>query len=104
MIINVVVFILFLVAFIFFSIGSFNLIRMPDPYNKLHAAALGDTLGFGLTLLGLILLASDHLLRIKLLAIGAIFWTINPTMSHIIAKVALLHGNRPYFKPKAKGR
>lgn len=104
MLLDIIVFFLFLAALFFFSVGSIAMVKLTDPYNRLHAAALGDTFGIGLTLLGLILLAPTHLLRIKLLVIGIIFWVINPTMSHSIAKVALLHGNRPYFKSKTKRR
>lgn len=104
LVLNSIVFLLFICALFFFSVGSLGLIKLPDAYNRLHAAALGDTLGFGLTLLGLLLIASSSLLRIKLIGLGIIFWIINPTMGHAVAKVALLRGSQPYFKSKAKRR
>ena len=78
-----------------FSIGTFGLYKLPDPYTRMHAVGMGDTLGVGLIGLGLILISPGWLLRIKLVVILALFWTINPTMTHLNAKAGLLHGIKP---------
>ena len=64
-------------------------------YTRLHAVGMGDTLGVGLLGLGLMLLSPNWLLRLKLGAILLLFWLINPTMSHLVAKAGLIHGVKP---------
>ncbi len=39
----------------FCIVGAIGLLRMPDPYTRLHASSVVDTLGVGLILVGLIL-------------------------------------------------
>lgn len=82
-------------AFLAFCLGTLGLYRFPDPYTRMHAVAIGDTLGVGLVGVGLLLLSPDWLLRIKLLVILFLFWLINPTMSHLVAKAGLIHGTEP---------
>ncbi len=87
-----------ILAFIVFSIGSISLLRLPDVYTRLHATALGDTLGIGLVTLALMFSSFSVGVRLKLVLILIIFWLVNPTISHLTAKVALLHGTCPYNK------
>ena len=78
-----------------FSLGTLGLLRFPDPYTRMHAIAIGDTLGMGLIGFGLFLLSSSFILRIKLVIILSLFYLINPTMTHLIAKAGLIHGTMP---------
>ena len=55
---------------IFCIIGTVGLIRMPDPYTRLHASSVVDTLGAGLILAGLIVQAGFTLISAKLAIIG----------------------------------
>ena len=86
-------YILFFLGIFFFALTSFGLLRMPDAYCRLHAASLGDTLGFGLIVLGLLFLAPSLANAVKLLMVLGVIWIINPTTSHYVGKVALLRGN-----------
>ncbi|HZK34905.1 MAG TPA: monovalent cation/H(+) antiporter subunit G [Bacillota bacterium] len=78
-----------------FSLGTLGLYRFPDPYTRMHAVGMGDTMGAGLIGLGLILISPTGILRLKLIVILALFWMINPTMTHLNAKAGLLHGVKP---------
>lgn len=82
-------------SFLAFAIGTLGLFRLPDPYTRLHGVGMGDTLGVGLAGLGLLLLSPTWALRIKLLIVLALFWTINPTMTHLVAKAGVIHGVHP---------
>ena len=55
--------------------------------NRMHAAAMGDTLGILFVLLGLIVSASDLWLVAKLGLIIVFLWTANPVGSHLIARL-----------------
>jgi len=78
-----------------FSLGAFGLYKLPDPYTRMHSVGMGDTLGVGFIGLGLFLLSPSWILRVKLAVILLLFWLINPTMTHLIAKAALIHGTKP---------
>ncbi len=85
----------FIGSLLAFGLGTFGLFKFPDSYTRMHAAGLGDTLGAGLIGFGLILLSPNWFLRIKLIVVLLLFWTINPTMSHLISKAALIRGIKP---------
>ncbi|NLJ86486.1 MAG: hypothetical protein GX322_08595 [Firmicutes bacterium] len=82
-------------SFVAFALSTLGLFRLPDPYTRLHGLGMGDTLGVGLAGLGLFLLSPTAALRIKLVVILVLFWLINPTMSHLVAKAGLIHGVHP---------
>ncbi len=85
----------FIGSFLAFALGTLGLFRFPDPYTRLHGLGMGDTMGVGLAGLGFFILSPTAALRIKLVMILFIFWVINPTMSHLVAKAGLLHGVYP---------
>lgn len=58
--------------------------------NRMHAAALGDTLGLLLVLSGLMVLSGLTALSAKLLAIIVFMWLASPVMSHLIARAEVL--------------
>lgn len=80
-------------GFFFLMVGSIGLIRLPDVYNRMHAVGKCDTLGNGLMLLGLILfMINDFGSVVKLALIAALVITINPVITHIMAKTAYERG------------
>ena len=85
----------FIGSFFAFGLGTLGLFRFPDPYTRMHGVGIVDTLGVGFMAIGLFLLSPSWLLRIKLLAIFLLFWVINPTMTHLIAKASVIHGIKP---------
>lgn len=85
-----------LIAGAFFAlVGGIGLVRMPDFYTRMHAASVTDTLGAGLILIGLMLLAGLTLVSVKLAMIGLLTLIANPTATHALARAALLSGLAP---------
>lgn len=82
-------------SFLAFGLGTLGLFKFPDPYTRMHAVGIGDTLGVGLMGIGLLLISPSWILRIKLIFVLIFFWIINPTMTHLIAKAAVMHGTKP---------
>lgn len=78
-----------------FGLGTLGLFRFPDAYTRMHGIGIGDTIGVGLMGIGLLLLSPNWILRIKIVFILLLFWIINPTMSHLVAKAAVMRGIRP---------
>ncbi len=93
--IKVIAMICFVGSLLAFGLGTLSLFRFPDAYTRMHGVSIGDTLGVGLMGIGLMLLSPNWMLRFKLLAILVLFWIINPTMTHLIAKAAVIHGTEP---------
>lgn len=98
--INVIAYICFIGSLLAFGLGTLGLYKFPDPYTRMHAVGIGDTLGVGLVGIGLFLLSPDWILRIKLIVCLFLFWVINPTMTHLIAKSGLIHGTKPMEETK----
>ena len=55
--------------------------------NRMHAAALGDTLGLGCMIIGLIVINGINLTSLKLLCVPVFLWISSPTASHLIARL-----------------
>lgn len=73
-------------------VATLGLFRFRHVLNRMHAAALADTLGVLGVLLGLILLCGVSVLSGKLLLIVAFLWLTSPVSTHLIAKMELLTG------------
>ncbi len=55
--------------------------------NRMHAAAMGDTLGILFVLAGLIISAQDIWLIVKLALIIVFLWMSSPVSSHLITRL-----------------
>ena len=84
----------FIAAVICISGGVFVMIsaaigvyRFSECLTRMHAAAMGDTLGLGLIILGLIVLFGFSFTTVKLVLVVAFLWTTSPVSSHLIAQM-----------------
>ena len=75
----------------FLVIGAIGLVRLPDFFTRIHATGVIDTMGAGLALIGLIILAGWTLPAVKLVLILGFMLLTGPTATHALAKAAL-HG------------
>ena len=55
--------------------------------NRMHAAAIGDTLGISLSLFGLILISGFNFTTLKLALVIIFLWFASPVASHLIARL-----------------
>jgi len=55
--------------------------------NRMHAAAMGDTLGMGSCFIGLMLITGLSFTTLKLFFVLVFLWFSSPTASHLIAKM-----------------
>ena len=70
-----------------FLIEMFGVFRFRYVLNRMHAAAMGDTLGIGFCLLGLIVMSGLNFTSLKLFLVIMFLWFSSPTSSHLIAKL-----------------
>ena len=82
----------FLGGLFFLTVGTIGLLRLPDIYTRMHATGKGDTLGVGLILIAVIILAPSLAVVAKYLLLLGFIAVINPTTTHVIANVAYRFG------------
>ena len=72
---------------IIFAIEMIGVFRFKYVLNRMHAAAMGDTLGIGFSLAGLILMSGLNFTSLKLLFVIVFLWFSSPVSSHLIARL-----------------
>jgi multicomponent Na+:H+ antiporter subunit G len=88
----------FLLAGSFFVVtGGVGVIRMPDLFTRLHAAAVTDTGGAGLVLVGLMFQGGLSLVTVKLVLILGFLWFSSPVSTYALARAALAGGEEPFW-------
>lgn len=70
-----------------FVIEMIGVFRFKYVMNRMHAAAMGDTLGIGFSLAGLILMSGFHFTSLKLFLVIVFLWFSSPVSSHLIARL-----------------
>ena len=58
--------------------------------NRMHAAAMGDTLGLGASLTGLILLSGFNITSVKMGLVLVFLWMASPVSSHLISRLEVV--------------
>lgn len=86
------VFAIALMSFGLFSIlvSALGLFRFKCVLNRIHAAAITDTIGVLCMMVGLALLCGWSLMTLKIGVIVVFMWLAGPVVTHLIAKMELL--------------
>lgn len=86
---------LLLIGLGIFVIEMIGVFRFRYVLNRMHAAAMGDTLGIGSCLLGLIIICGWNFTSLKFLLIILFLWLSSPTSSHLIARLEVTTDEEP---------
>lgn len=78
---------LIVLGLIIFFIEISGVFRFKYVLNRMHAAAMGDTLGLSACIAGLMLMNGLNFTTVKLLCIIVFLWLASPVASHLIAKL-----------------
>ena len=81
---------LLLLGLCVFALELFGVFKFKYVLNRMHAAAMGDTLGLGASLTGLILLSGWNITSVKLALILVFLWMASPVASHLIARLEVV--------------
>lgn len=73
-------------VFVFFT-SVLGIFRLRYVLNRLHAAAVGDTLGIFCILVGTILMRGWSLISFKTLLVLVFLWLVSPVASHLLAEM-----------------
>ena len=70
-----------------FAVQVFGVFKFNYVLNRMHAAAMGDTLGIGISLVDLIILSGWNFASLKMALIIVFLWNASPVSSHLIARL-----------------
>lgn len=87
---NVLGIIFILLGMFVFAVAVLGLYRFEYTLNRMHAAALADTLGTALVMIGLMILGIDLFHVLKLLLVVVFLWITSPVSGHLISKTEIL--------------
>lgn len=78
--------VLILCGIIVFGIELFGVFKFHYVLNRMHAAAMGDTLGIALSMLGLIILCGLNFTSLKMVLVVVFLWFASPVASHMLSR------------------
>ena len=79
-----------LIGLIFMITAVFGVNRFKKALNRMHAAALGDTLGILFVILGLILIRGFSVDSLKLFLVILFFWIASPVSGHMLSRLEVM--------------
>lgn len=85
-----------LIGMFIFLVEMIGVFKFKYVLNRMHAAAMGDTLGIGSCLLGLIIMCGFTFTSLKLLVVIIFLWFSSPVSSHLIARLEISTGEDSY--------
>lgn len=81
---------LLLVGMGIFVLQLFGVFKFKYVLNRMHAAAMGDTLGIGISLTGLMFLSGFNFTSLKMALIIVFLWLASPVSSHLISRLEVV--------------
>ncbi len=81
---------LLLSGLIIFLIELYGVFHMKYVLNRMHAAAMGDTLGISFSLVGLMILSGINFTTLKMMLIVIFLWFASPVSSHLLARLEVM--------------
>lgn len=78
---------LLLLGLIIFALQIFGVFKFKYVLNRMHAAAMGDTMGITCSLVGLMLLCGWNVTTLKMAMIVVFLWLASPVSSHLISRL-----------------
>lgn len=85
---------LLLGGIVVFVIEIFGVFKFKYVLNRMHIAAAGDTLGIGLSMLGLALMNGMNFNSVKMLLVVIFLWIASPVASHMLARFEVTTNER----------
>lgn len=81
---------LLVMGLVTFALELFGVNRFEFVLNRMHAAAMGDTLGIGASMAGLMILSGLNFTSLKMLLVIVFLWFASPVASHLIARLEVV--------------
>ena len=68
-------------------VGVYGVFKLKYAANRMHAAALNDTMGISLCLVGLAISSPDVFTALKILLVVVFLWLASPVASHLLCRL-----------------
>ena len=81
---------LLLMGLAIFILQIYGVFKFKYVLNRMHAAAMGDTLAIGVSLTGLIVLSGFNFTSLKMAMIILFLWLASPVSSHLISRLEVV--------------
>ena len=82
---------LFLViGIVIFLLEVFGIFHLKYVLNRMHVAAMGDTLALSSSLLGILIFTGFNMASVKIALIIVFFWFSSPVASHVLARLEVV--------------
>lgn len=76
-----------ILGLVFMILSVFGVNRLHHALNRMHAAAMGDTLGILFVILSLMIMRGFSMDSLKLLLVILFFWMASPVSGHMISRL-----------------
>ncbi len=87
--------VLLLIGAVFSLLAAIGILRLPDLYTRMHAASKAGTMGSGLMLIAIAVVAFDGPVILRAL-VGFLFLLLTaPVSAHLLARAAYSAGYKP---------
>ncbi len=86
--------IVLLCGLLIFVIEVYGIFHLKYVLNRMHAAAMGDTLGISISLIGLMIFSGINFTTLKMALIIVFLWCASPVSSHLIARLEVFTNDR----------
>ncbi len=80
---------LMILGLVFCGIGVYGVFKFKYAANRMHAAAILDTMGISLCMLGLAVSAPDLFSGLKLMLVIVFWWLSSPVSSHLLCRLEI---------------
>lgn len=77
-----------------FVIEIYGAFHLRYVLNRMHAAAMGDTLGISISLVGLMIFSGINFTTLKMALIIVFLWCASPVSSHLIARLEVFTNDK----------
>lgn len=72
-----------------FIVEIYGIFHLDYVLNRMHAAAMGDTLGISFSMIGLMVLNGFGFTTLKMVLIVVFLWFASPVSSHLLARLEI---------------
>lgn len=79
--------VLLFIGLVCFAIEMFGVFKFKFVLNRMHVAALGDTFGIGVSLIGVIFMSGLNFTSLKLFLVVLFLWFASPVSSHLVSRL-----------------
>lgn len=76
-----------LIGIVIFCVELIGVFRYKYVLNRMHAAAMGDTLGISFSMAGLMIFSGLSFTTLKMALVVLFLWCASPVSSHLIARL-----------------